>query len=1366
MKRILLPAIGLLASLLSAQAQFFTNGNLAVVRISGFDTTSSTGAAVFVDQYTTGGQLASSFTVPTSGSNALILNGEPYEGLLNLTPDGTHLVIAGYNTNLPYASNIISSESALVPRVAATLDAYGNFLIAASTITNFNDSAITSAASDGTNFWMCGTGPTGGLNEIAYLGNLAAPSTNQIVTNVFTTSVREVTLYNIQGTNQLFAVGEGSSSSFGIYRSGGFLISNISGALPQSGTGVTNLFPDSSATGGGAFAYDIAINPSGTIAYLADNDNGIVKFTNSASGWVSNYTISLTNAQGPTTKGFSQSATSVTADWSQNPPVVYATSGETITNRLVSFQDTNASGVDTVITLAQGSVSSTTNTFRGVRFVPGAYPEITSQPESATNDAGQTIPFSVSAIGSPTLTYQWYSNGLAISGATDSAYDLVNPDTNASGSQFYVIVSNAFGTAQSSNATATVNPPGLPIQVRVSPGSQTINAGSSAVFTATFVGATNSVSYGWTLNGAPLSDGPFGASTISGSSTPTLSISDAFATNDGDYEVFVTNSFGSGSGGPGVLLVNDPAIITNAIGATNIPNSGPVILSVAAVGTGLTYEWLLDGTAIQGANSSSYTVPNSAVTSSGSYSVVVTSADGDSVTNGPTVVSFTPLILDDTFTYADGNLFGDPGSPWKEISGTSPILVLNDRAQIAQTNTTRGTAFAQSLFTAPQSNTVMWASFTINLSTVPSTAAGVYIAHFEDTNFGFYGRIFALTSNNPALTPDLPAAAYPGTYRLGIANKSGTVNQVVELDMAPGIDYNVVEYFDMTGGFSQLSVNPSQAEYNQVYSQSTASTSLASAYAADTFSPIVLPMAAYGLREAAGCGILELDNLEVSYDWNGAGSGYAAVTANMIPELPVIGFLTPELTNYTGNPGILEVAASGIDLGYQWYQETATSTNALSDATNFQGSASTALVFSYLDATNAGSYFVVVTNEAGSVTSAVTVVSLDTNSTAPVFTVEPSNIVTSLGSTVTFTSEAVGTGPITYQWSTGDTGPNLTLTRVSTNLSGNTYSVVATGGTGLSTTSAVVTLTVNGPVITNIAYLRSLQDDSLAPTITVPASNSVTVYQVTGVVTEHTNIESSSYAEYWIQDSTAGIEFFVVDPSFRPHYGDVVSVSGVVDIFDDALELDGSAGNPAEPYSVVSTNGESQPLPFAPELIPFGFSQANPALSSLVYQGSLAVFTNCYFAPNAVGYTAGTNFGDEATYEFTNNSGQTCIIYTGGSDGPDVIGQPIPKFAYSITGPYDQFDTTYEIMLTAASEIVTAPPPAVTNLTAAVTSTNITLSWTAVPASYTYSVLSSTNLAGPWSNLQGGLWFSNSIGTFTAAVDTNIPAMFFQIASP
>jgi hypothetical protein len=323
--------------------------------------------------------------------------------------------------------------------------------------------------------------------------------------------------------------------------------------------------------------------------------------------------------------------------------------------------------------------------------------------------------------------------------------------------------------------------------------------------------------------------------------------------------------------------------------------------------------------------------------------------------------------------------------------------------------------------------------------------------------------------------------------------------------------------------------------------------------------------------------------------------------------------------------------------------------------------------------------------------------------------------------------------------------------------------VVAANGVAPNATSTNAVLTVTPPVFTNIAYLRSLQVTNAAPTITIPASNSTTVYQVQGVVTEYTNIESATYAEYWIQDATGGIEFFVIDPSFRPHYGDVVSATGVVDIFDDAVELDGSAGNPQEPYTVVNTNGESGPLPYAPELIPFGFATANPGLSSLVYQGSLATFTNCYFQ------TPGGTFSGNATYVVTNKGGLSYSLYIAQSAGPDLVGTTIPAFAYSVTGIYDQFTTTYELNLSAGVNIVTAPPPAVTNLSAALTGvggTNTTLHWTAVPESYTYTVMFSTNVSGPYHAIAPGLWFTNASASYTDLGGATNATKFYEIVSP
>jgi hypothetical protein len=47
-----------------------------------------------------------------------------------------------------------------------------------------------------------------------------------------------------------------------------------------------------------------------------------------------------------------------------------------------------------------------------------AGPLIASGPQNQTVSLGQSVVFSVSATGNPTLTYQWYLNGVAISGAT------------------------------------------------------------------------------------------------------------------------------------------------------------------------------------------------------------------------------------------------------------------------------------------------------------------------------------------------------------------------------------------------------------------------------------------------------------------------------------------------------------------------------------------------------------------------------------------------------------------------------------------------------------------------------------------------------------------------------------------------------------------------------------------------------------------------------------------------------------------------------------------------------------------------------------------------------------------------------------
>ena len=81
---------------------------------------------------------------------------------------------------------------------------------------------------------------------------------------------------------------------------------------------------------------------------------------------------------------------------------------------------------------------------------------IAVQPQSVTVNPGQTATFTVTAAGSPTLSYQWQMNGTNISGATAASYTTAPTTTANNGEVFTVQVSNSIGGATSAPATLTV----------------------------------------------------------------------------------------------------------------------------------------------------------------------------------------------------------------------------------------------------------------------------------------------------------------------------------------------------------------------------------------------------------------------------------------------------------------------------------------------------------------------------------------------------------------------------------------------------------------------------------------------------------------------------------------------------------------------------------------------------------------------------------------------------------------------------------------------------------------------------------------------------------------------------------------------
>ena len=88
-------------------------------------------------------------------------------------------------------------------------------------------------------------------------------------------------------------------------------------------------------------------------------------------------------------------------------------------------------------------------------------PWITGQPTNKTVVVGQDATFTVVAQGTGPLSYQWLLNTTNLAGATASSYTRTNAQVGGAGN-YSVVVTNAAGTATSSNAVLTVIQPQPP----------------------------------------------------------------------------------------------------------------------------------------------------------------------------------------------------------------------------------------------------------------------------------------------------------------------------------------------------------------------------------------------------------------------------------------------------------------------------------------------------------------------------------------------------------------------------------------------------------------------------------------------------------------------------------------------------------------------------------------------------------------------------------------------------------------------------------------------------------------------------------------------------------------------------------------
>jgi hypothetical protein len=573
-------AIVAMLSVGRAFAAPFISGNIAVLQ-AGDGTAPLSGVATpqFVLEYLPAtpnqGGPVQTITIPAAGPSRLLIAGNATsEGHIAISLDTSNLTFQGYDADLGVGS-ISSSSANGTNRCVGQLDANGNFTrTATGTSTEFTTGSIRSTISDGSNYWMSGSGSSAG-EGIWYSANGETPSQIQSGVNTRVTRIFNGKLF--------FTTAAALSGYSGVPTS----------AATATATGIT-----------GSSLYEFAINPAGNVAYVCDDSalgasaGGIAKWTNNGSTWNKAFTFGSTN--NTATNGLTAGCRSLVVDFSGGNPVIYATTADTPT-KLIKLTDTSAvtatsDNADQAIVLA---VAPANTAFRGVAFAPssastGTAPVITGiNPSSVTNSTGATVTFTLTGgVGFPAASNFWYkivgSTTNLISGAKGPGLTLTNlqPSDTA---LYFAILTNEFGSATSGIASLTVI--SKPNVTAIAPTNLTVFAGSSVTFTLTATTGNPVASNFWYKVVGPATN------LIPAATGTNLTLNNVLAGDTATYFAILTNSSGSSTSPVASLTVTgDPHIAVQPVNASGLLG-GVAQFGLSAIGTTpLSYQWYFSDT--------------------------------------------------------------------------------------------------------------------------------------------------------------------------------------------------------------------------------------------------------------------------------------------------------------------------------------------------------------------------------------------------------------------------------------------------------------------------------------------------------------------------------------------------------------------------------------------------------------------------------------------------------------------------------------------------------------------------------------------------------------------------------------------------
>jgi len=322
----LLTIIGLaVATLSGANAAAFTAGNLAVSRVGdGSTTLANSGGPMSLLEFTTTGIFVQNIIVSSTVSSGLQTGGTAVsEGAISLSANGQSLTLAGYIPPFGSAGSLSGRNSTDAPRGYVTIGADGSVSSPTTLGTAFSGNNIRSGVATASGVYFAG-GNTGTIYSSG--GNNTTIQSSNANTRVA----------NVINGNLTYSTGSGTQ---GIY---GFT------GTPTTATIATSII--TGLTGQGTSPYDFTFNSLNTVAYVADNNVGIQKFTFNGTVWSLAYNITTA----------STGLTGLAVDFSGVNPTIFAVNP----SNLWSYTDIGAGAMTSIATAGDNYA------FRGLDFAP------------------------------------------------------------------------------------------------------------------------------------------------------------------------------------------------------------------------------------------------------------------------------------------------------------------------------------------------------------------------------------------------------------------------------------------------------------------------------------------------------------------------------------------------------------------------------------------------------------------------------------------------------------------------------------------------------------------------------------------------------------------------------------------------------------------------------------------------------------------------------------------------------------------------------------------------------------------------------------------------------------------------------------